>query len=74
MMGQGYGPGHGMMGGMMPVRVTNLSRSILHEIIVVAVENSNVPLPYDYNTVRPHSALKYRPPAPQTFAPLAPSR
>ena len=24
-----------------------------------------------YNTVRPHSALDYRPPAPQTFAPLA---
>ncbi len=24
-----------------------------------------------YNTVRPHSALNYRPPEPQTFAPLA---
>ena len=24
-----------------------------------------------YNTIRPHSALNYRPPAPQTFAPLA---
>jgi len=24
-----------------------------------------------YNTVRPHSALNYRPPAPQTFASLA---
>jgi putative transposase len=24
-----------------------------------------------YNTVRPHSALNYRPPAPRTFAPLA---
>jgi len=24
-----------------------------------------------YNTVRPHSALNNRPPAPQTFAPLA---
>ena len=23
------------------------------------------------NTIRPHSALNYRPPAPQTFAPLA---
>jgi putative transposase len=22
-----------------------------------------------YNTIRPHSALNYRPPAPQTFAP-----
>jgi len=24
-----------------------------------------------YNTIRPRSALNYRPPAPQTFAPLA---
>ncbi len=24
-----------------------------------------------YNTIRPHSALNYKPPAPQTFAPLA---
>jgi putative transposase len=24
-----------------------------------------------FNTIRPHSALNYRPPAPQTFAPLA---
>ena len=24
-----------------------------------------------YNTIRPHSALNYRPPAPLTFAPLA---
>jgi transposase InsO family protein len=24
-----------------------------------------------YNTIRPHSALNYRPPPPQTFAPLA---
>jgi transposase InsO family protein len=24
-----------------------------------------------YNTIRPHSALNYLPPAPQTFAPLA---
>ena len=24
-----------------------------------------------YNTIRPHSALNYRPPAPQTFVPLA---
>ena len=30
--------------------VTNLSRSIVHEMIVVAVENPNAPLPYDYNT------------------------
>ncbi len=64
MMGQGYGPGHAMMGGMMSVRtnvssiktgkvtfdVTNLSRSLVHEMIVVAVENPNAPLPYDYNS------------------------
>jgi transposase InsO family protein len=25
---------------------------------------------HHYNTVRPHSSLGYRPPAPQTFAPL----
>ena len=67
MMGQGYGPGYGMMGrgmmGGMSVRtnvtsvkagnvtfdVTNLSRSLVHEMIVVAVENPNAPLPYDYN-------------------------
>ena len=30
--------------------VTNLSRSIVHEMIVVAVENPNAPLPYDYST------------------------
>jgi putative transposase len=27
-----------------------------------------------YNTIRPHSALNYRPPAPQTFAPWLRSR
>lgn len=27
--------------------MTNLSRSIVHEMIVVAVENHNAPLPYD---------------------------
>lgn len=63
--GPGYGMmDQGMMGGMMAVRtnvssvkagnvtfdVTNLSRSIVHEMIVVAVENPNTPLPYDYNT------------------------
>ena len=63
MMGPGYGQGHGMVG-RMSVRTnvtsvkasqvtfdaTNLSRSIVHEMIVVAVENPNAPLPYDYDT------------------------
>ena len=62
--GPGYGwMGRGMMGGMsvrtnvtsvkagnVTFDVTNLSRSIVHEMIVVVVENSNAPLPYDYNT------------------------
>ena len=62
--GPGYGMmGRGMMGGMslrtnvtsvkagkITFDVTNLSRSIVHEMIVVAVENPNAPLPYDYNT------------------------
>jgi uncharacterized cupredoxin-like copper-binding protein len=61
--GPGYGGmGRGMMGGMslrtnvtsvkagkVTFDVTNLSRSIVHEMIVVAVENPNAPLPYDYN-------------------------
>ena len=62
--GPGYGMmGRGMMGGMslrtnvtsvkagkVTFDVTNLSRSIVHEMIVVAVENPNAPLPYDYNS------------------------
>lgn len=62
--GQGYGMmGGGMMGGMsirsntasvkagaITFDVSNLSRSIVHEMIVVAVDNPNVPLPYDFNT------------------------
>jgi uncharacterized cupredoxin-like copper-binding protein len=62
MMGRGM-MGRGMMGGMsvrtnvtsvkagkVTFDVTNLSRSIIHEMIVVAVENANAPLPYDYST------------------------
>jgi uncharacterized cupredoxin-like copper-binding protein len=54
--------GGGMMGGMslrtnissvkagkVTFDVSNLSRSILHEMIVVAVENPNTPMPYDYD-------------------------
>ncbi len=60
--GQGYGPGYGMMGGMsmranissvkagkVTFDVSNLSRSIVREMTVVAVDNPNAPLPYDYN-------------------------
>ncbi len=63
MMGWGNGPGGGgMMNGMMSVRadattvtagevdfdVTNWSRSIVHEMLVVAVDLPDAPLPYDY--------------------------
>jgi len=62
--GPGYGMmGRGMMGGIslrgnvtsvkagqITFDVTNLSRSVVHEMMVVAVENPNAPLPYDYNT------------------------
>jgi uncharacterized cupredoxin-like copper-binding protein len=55
-----------MMGGMMSMRldqpsvkagkvtleVTNWSRSVLHEMIVVSVDNPSVPLPYDYAQAR----------------------
>ncbi len=59
-MGQGFG---GMMGpGMMSIRtdkssvkagevtfdVTNWSRSLVHEMLVVAVDNADAALPYDY--------------------------
>ena len=62
MMGNG-GLGFGMMGGgMMSIRadqstvkagtitfdVTNWSRSVIHEMLVVAVDSANAPLPYDY--------------------------
>ena len=54
--------GPGMMMGMMAVRinqpsvkagavrfdVTNWSRGMLHEMLVVAVDNPQAPLPYDY--------------------------
>ena len=64
MMGRGYGMmGPGMMG-MMSIRtnlasvkagkitfeVSNLSRSVIHELLVVAVDNPSAPLPYDYST------------------------
>lgn len=71
MMGPGGG---GMMGqGMMAVRldkptvkagevrfeVANLSRAWRHEMVVVAVDDPNAPLPYDYNTARvPEDKLK----------------
>jgi uncharacterized cupredoxin-like copper-binding protein len=66
MMGPGM-MGGGMMGhGMMAVRadqdsvpagtvtfdITNWSRSVVHELIVVAVDSPTAPLPYDYNSWR----------------------
>lgn len=65
MMGQGFGQGPGgMMGaGMMSIRldkstvkagqvtfdVKNWSRSLVHEMLVIAVDSADAPLPYDYN-------------------------
>ena len=59
------GPGM-MMGGMMSIRidkasikagsvtfeVTNWSRSVLHEMLIVSVEGPSSPLPYDYTAGR----------------------
>jgi uncharacterized cupredoxin-like copper-binding protein len=59
----GYGMGQGMMMGGMSIRidqptikagavtfdVTNWSRSVLHEMLIVAVDNPTAPLPYDYS-------------------------
>ena len=56
--------GYGMMGqGMMAIRadhasvkagtiafdVTNWSRSVIHEMVIVSVDSPDAPLPYDYN-------------------------
>jgi uncharacterized cupredoxin-like copper-binding protein len=65
MMGQGM-MGQGMMGGMMSIRVdkptvkagtvtfevTNWSRSVLHEMLVISVDSPTAPLPYDYPQAR----------------------
>ena len=62
MMGQGMAGQGMMMGGMMSLRadkatvkagpvafeVTNWSRSVLHEMLIVAVESPAASLPYDY--------------------------
>jgi len=74
MMGQGQGMmGPGTMGGMMSIRidttaikagtvafdVTNWSRSILHEMLIVSVDNPSAPLPYDYTqAVMPEEQVK----------------
>jgi uncharacterized cupredoxin-like copper-binding protein len=66
MMGYGMmSPGQGMMGMMAvridqpsvkagPVRfdVTNWSRGMLHEMLVVAVDHPQAPLPYDYSQAK----------------------
>ncbi len=65
MMGHGM-MGPGMMGGMMAVRtdhssvkagtihfdVTNWSQGVLHELIIVAVDNPQATLPYDYSKAK----------------------
>jgi uncharacterized cupredoxin-like copper-binding protein len=68
------GDGRGMMGmGHMAVRVdqasikagavhfnvTNWSRGVVHEMLVVAVDSADAPLPYDYNTAKvPENQVK----------------
>lgn len=68
------GPGMmGGMMGMMSIRtdkptvkagtvtfdVTNWSRSVLHEMLIVAVDNPNAPLPYDYTRAQvPEEQIK----------------
>lgn len=62
--GRGYGMmGSGMMGHMMTIRtdessvkagpvtfeVTNWSRGVTHEMVVIAVDGPSTPLPYEYN-------------------------
>jgi uncharacterized cupredoxin-like copper-binding protein len=71
--GPGMMMGQGMMGGMMSIRldkptvkagavifdVTNWSRSVLHEVLVVSVDNPTAPLPYDYPQARvPENQVK----------------
>ena len=61
MMGGGM-MGHGMMAlradqnsvpaGTVTFDVTNWSRSVVHELLVVAVDSPSAPLPYDYNSWR----------------------
>jgi uncharacterized cupredoxin-like copper-binding protein len=61
MMGGGM-MGHGMMAvradqvsvpaGSVTFDVTNWSRSVVHELVVVAVDSPTAPLPYDYNSWR----------------------
>jgi len=66
MMGPGMMMGQGMTGGMMSIRVdkptvkagtvtfevTNWSRSVLHEMLVISVDSPTAPLPYDYPQAR----------------------
>jgi uncharacterized cupredoxin-like copper-binding protein len=59
MMGSGM-PMHGMMSiratpssvpaGKIAFEVTNLSRSVAHEMMIVKVDTPDAPLPYDYGT------------------------
>jgi uncharacterized cupredoxin-like copper-binding protein len=65
----GYGMGMGMMSirtdkatvkaGEIHFAATNWSRGVIHEMLVVAVDNPNAPLPYDYNAgVVPEKQVK----------------
>jgi uncharacterized cupredoxin-like copper-binding protein len=95
MTGPGMMMGQGMMGGMMSIRVdkptvkagtvtfevTNWSRSVLHEMLVISVDSPTGPLPYDYPQARvPEDQVKVlgeaadlQPNATKTFeVPLSP--
>jgi transposase InsO family protein len=54
--------------------VAELRDECLNQEILYSLKDAQIVIEQwrrHYNTIRPHSALNYRPPAPQTFAPLA---
>jgi putative transposase len=48
-----------------------LRDELLNGEIFDSLKEAQIVIEQHYNTIRPHSALGYRPPAPQTFAPSA---
>ena len=83
----GRGGGQGMMMGMMSVRadrtsakagpvtfdVTNWSRSVVHEMLVVAVDSPDAPLPYDFSKqIVPEDQVKVLGET-ASFSPMRPS-